>query len=51
MIDPWYEANSEEKIHDSKTVESDDYKKIAEQEKVIAIDSGIDNNKSPTIFG
>lgn len=49
MIEQWYEATPEEKIILSemvqKTVESEDYKKIAEQEKVIAIDTGINKNK------
>ncbi|MFT9818416.1 hypothetical protein [Lysinibacillus sp. NPDC056185] len=49
LIDQWYEATSEEKIILSemiqKTVDSEDYKKLAEQEKVIAIDTSINKNK------
>ena len=49
LMDQWYEADSEERIILSemvqKTVSSEDYKKIAEQEDVIAIDRGVDKNK------
>ncbi|MGG0414323.1 helix-turn-helix domain-containing protein [Peribacillus simplex] len=44
-----YEPSSEEKVILSelvqKTVESEDYKKIAEKENIIAIDTSIDKNK------
>lgn len=49
LIDQWYEANSEEKIilgeMVQKTVESEDYKKLAEKENIIAIDTSIDKFK------
>lgn len=44
-----YEPSSEEKVILSemvqKTVESEEYKKIAEKENIIAIDTSIDKNK------
>ncbi len=49
LIDQWYEPNDEEEIILSemvqKTFESEDYQKIAEQEKIIAVDTSMDKNK------
>ncbi|MEI3614483.1 hypothetical protein [Pseudogracilibacillus sp. SO30301A] len=49
MIEQWYEPSSEEKVILSemiqKTVESEDYKRLAKKENVIAIDTSIDKNK------
>ncbi|WP_152446393.1 hypothetical protein [Bacillus sp. THAF10] len=49
LIERSYEATTEEKIILSemvhKTVISEDYKKLAEQENIIAIDTSIDKNK------
>ncbi|MBT2667402.1 hypothetical protein J7J00_18150 [Bacillus sp. ISL-4] len=49
LTEQWYEPSSEEKAILSemvqKTVESEDYKKIAEKENIIAIDTSIDKNK------
>ena len=43
LIDQWYDMTSEEKVILSemvqKTIESEDYKNIADKEKFIAIDS------------
>ena|SRR5690625_2063319 len=49
LIDQWYEPSEDENTILSemvqKTVESEDYKRIANKEKVIAIDTGMDKNK------
>ncbi|MCP3028711.1 hypothetical protein [Halobacillus sp. A5] len=58
VIEQWYEPSSEEKVILSemvlKTIESEDYKNIAEKENIIAIETGIDKNKGgvfPYYFG
>ncbi|WP_338472518.1 hypothetical protein R4Z10_07180 [Niallia sp. XMNu-256] len=57
-IEQAYEPSAEEKVILSemvqKTVESDDYKKLAKKENIIAIDSNMDKNKGgafPYYFG
>ncbi len=49
LIEQWYEPSSEEKVILSemvqKTVESEDYKRLAEKENIIAIDTSIDKYK------
>lgn len=58
LVDQWYDPSSDEEIILSemvqKTVESEDYKTIANKENVIAIDRGLDKNKGgifPYYFG
>ena len=58
LIEQWYRPSSEENIILSeiiqKTVESEDYKKNAEAEKIIAIEASMDRSKggvSPYYFG
>ncbi|MDY0393934.1 hypothetical protein ACFSMW_16310 [Virgibacillus halophilus] len=58
LVDQWYEPSPDEKTVLSemvqKTIESEDYKRIANKEKVIAIDTGIDKKKGggfPYYFG
>lgn len=49
LLDQFYEPSPEESIILSemvqRTVESSDYKRIAEQENIIAIDTNMDKNK------
>ena len=49
MIEQWYTPSSGESVILSemiqKTVECEDYKKIAESDKIIAVESSIDRNK------
>lgn len=58
LFEQWYTPSSEESVILSemipKTVESEDYKKIAETEKIIAIETSMDRNKGgvfPYYFG
>ncbi|MBP2079410.1 hypothetical protein [Oceanobacillus polygoni] len=58
LFEQWYEPTLEEEIILSemiqKTVESEDYKQIANKENIIAIGAGIDRNKGgafPYYFG
>ncbi|MGN8647303.1 hypothetical protein ACTNEO_14695 [Gracilibacillus sp. HCP3S3_G5_1] len=49
LVDQWYDPSPDEQIILSemvqKTIESEDYEKIAKKENIIAIDTGIDKNK------
>ncbi len=49
LFEQWYEPTSEEKIILSemvqKTIVSEDYKRLAEKENIIAIDTSLDKNK------
>ena len=58
LFEQWYTPSSEENIILSemvqKTVESEEYKKIAEAERIIAIEASMDRNKGgvfPYYFG
>ncbi|WP_350019572.1 hypothetical protein [Priestia flexa] len=58
LIEQGYEPSTEEKVILSemvqKTVKSEDYKKIAKKENIIAVDTNIDKNKGgsfPYYFG
>lgn len=49
LFEQWYEPTPEEKIILSemvqKTIVSEDYKRLAEKENIIAIDTSLDKNK------
>ncbi|TRM10776.1 hypothetical protein FH966_03060 [Lentibacillus cibarius] len=58
LVNQWYDPSADEKVILSemvqKTIESEDYKRIASKENVIAIDTGMDKNKGgvfPYYFG